>query len=454
MSFDSIFYLSCFLPLALILYKITPGSKAKNMVLLIIGLLFYSFGSFSGVILLLLSGGVNFLLGLLIRKEKIAKPAMIVGVSANLTFLFAYKYLDFFLAQLFPLQEISFGLIAPIGISFFTFKNISYLIDVYQQPTTATTRPHDYLLYLSFFPQIMAGPIARFKDFSPQLINRKTDLSAMADGVQRFIMGLCKKVLLCTALGKVADHVFGLESSILDARLAWTGAIAYMLQIYFDFSGYCDMAIGMGNMLGFHTPENFNYPYIAASIGDFWRRWHISLSSWFKDYLYIPLGGNRKGSLRAALNKATVFTLCGLWHGCGWTYLLWGAWHGLFSALESLDILKPKKMPKPVAQLYTLLVVCIGFVMFRADSLHQGFQVLGSMFTGFSFTTAGTVALHQIINAKTIIAMLLGFLFACPIAKKISCPAAVRYALCLIAYGICLAALASGSFTPFIYFQF
>lgn len=454
MSFDSIFYLSCFLPVTLILYAVIPGTKAKNIVLLLIGLLFYSFGSFSGIILLLISAGVNFLLGLLVQKEKFSKPAMIAGVSANLAFLFAYKYLDFVLAQIFPFQKFSLGLIAPIGISFFTFKNISYLIDVYRDPSTATNRPHNYLLYLSFFPQIMAGPITRYKEFSQQLTNRKTNLSTIADGVQRFIIGLCKKVLLCTALGKVADHVFGLDAGILDIRLAWLGAIAYMLQIYFDFSGYSDMAIGMGNMLGFHTPENFNYPYIAASIGDFWRRWHISLSSWFKDYLYIPLGGNRKGNLRAAFNKATVFTLCGLWHGCGWTYLLWGAWHGLFSALESLSILNPKKMPKPIAHLYTLLVVCIGFVMFRAESLQQGFQILCSMFSGFSFSTAGNVALHQIVNAKTIVALLLGFLFSCPIAKKINCPATLRYALCLIAYCICLAALASGGFTPFIYFQF
>ena len=454
MSFDSIFYLCCFLPLVLALYWLTPGVKFKNWILLILGLIFYSFGSFSGILLLLGPTAVTYVLGLLIRREKLAKSAMILGVGGNLIFLLVYKYLGALLSQMFGLQQVAQSLIAPIGISFFTFKNISYLIDCYRSRETVTARFQDYLLYVSFFPQIMAGPITRFSDFSEQLKERNGDLDKITDGLQRFILGLFKKVILCSAIGGAVDRIFPMEASVLDFRLAWIGAIGYMVQIYFDFSGYSDMAIGMGNMLGFHTPENFNYPYIASSVADFWRRWHISLSTWFKDYLYIPLGGNRKGQLRAALNKLIVFLLCGLWHGYGLTFLLWGAWHGVFSALESLKIIDTKKMPKFLSHLYTLIVVCLGFVMFRAASVEEGFRIIGAMFTGFSSTAATTIALHQILNLKTLIFLIGGCVFCTPLAKKIPCPYILRCIGCLMLYFLCLAALASGGFTPFIYFQF
>ena len=256
------------------------------------------------------------------------------------------------------------------------------------------------------------------------------------------------------------DAVFALDGTVLDARLAWLGAIAYMLQIYFDFSGYSDMAIGIAQLFGFTTIENFNYPYIAASVGDFWRRWHIGLSSWFKDYLYIPLGGNRKGVARAALNKAIVFTLCGLWHGSAWTFLLWGAWHGLFSALESMKIIDPKAWrSKALAHVYTLLVVGLGFVMFRAASIPEGFGIIGAMFTGWDFYPESTVALHRILTGEAVAMIAFSILFTMPIKNwaqeklgKLSEPAS--YAACLVLYVICLAKLASGGFAPFIYFQF
>ena len=454
MSFDSIFYLCCFMPVMLALYWMTHGVKLKNWLLLIIGLIFYSFGSISGIILLLASALITYLLGLMIRQQKMAKPAMIIGVCGNLIFLLVYKYLGALLSQLFDFPEAAASLIAPIGISFFTFKNISYLIDGYRKQEAITGRLQDYMLYVSFFPQIMAGPITRFQDFSKQLQERSYNLDKITSGLQRFILGLFKKVILCAVIGSAVDRIFPMETTVLDFRLAWIGAIGYMIQIYFDFSGYSDMAIGMGMMLGFHTPENFNYPYIASSVADFWRRWHISLSSWFKDYLYIPLGGNRKGQLRAALNKLIVFILCGLWHGYGLTFLLWGLWHGVFSALESLKIINTKKLPKPLAHLYTLLVVCLGFVMFRAGSAEEGFRVIGAMFAGFFSTPATTIALHQILNMKTIVFLLGGCVFCTPLAKKIPCPYIVRCIGCLVLYFLCLAALASGGFTPFIYFQF
>ena len=454
MSFDRIFYLCCFLPVTLVLYWLSPGIKLKNWLLLIIGLVFYAFGSFSGIILLLDSSVVTFVLALSIRRKKLAKPAMIIGVVGNLVFLLVYKYLGALLSQVFGLPQVAASLIAPIGISFFTFKNISYLIDCHRNRKIITARFDHYLLYVSFFPQIMAGPITRYSEFSNQLQARTYHLDRITDGLQRFILGLFKKVILCAVIGSAVDQIFPMDASVLDFRLAWIGAIGYMVQIYFDFSGYSDMAIGMGNMLGFHTPENFNYPYIASSIADFWRRWHISLSTWFKDYLYIPLGGNRKGQIRAALNKLIVFILCGLWHGYGLTFLLWGLWHGLFSALESLKIIDTKKMPKPFSHFYTLLVVCLGFVMFRAGSAAEGFRVIGAMFTGFFTTPATTIALHQILNLKTVILLVGGCVFCTPLAKKIPSPYILRCIGCLLLYFLCLAALASGGFTPFIYFQF
>ena len=454
MSFDSIFFLCCFMPVMLALYWITPGVKLKNWLLLITGLIFYSFGSISSIILLLASALITYLLGLMIRQQKMAKPAMIIGVCGNLIFLLVYKYLGALLSQIFDFPEAAASLIAPIGISFFTFKNISYLIDGYRKQEEITGRLQDYMLYVSFFPQIMAGPITRFQDFSKQLQERSYNLDKITSGLQRFILGLFKKVILCAVIGSAVDRIFPMETTVLDFRLAWIGAIGYMIQIFFDFSGYSDMAIGMGMMLGFHTPENFNYPYIASSVADFWRRWHISLSTWFKDYLYIPLGGNRKGQFRAALNKLIVFLLCGLWHGYGLTFLLWGLWHGVFSALESLKIIDTKKLPKALAHLYTLLVVCLGFVMFRACSAEEGFRVIGAMFTGFFSTPATTIALHQILNMKTIVFLLGGCVFCTPLAKKIPCPYIIRCIGCLVLYFLCLAALASGGFTPFIYFQF
>lgn len=442
------------MPVMLVLYWLVPGMKLKNWLLLIIGLVFYSFGSISGILLLLASALITYVLGLLIRQQKMAKPAMIIGVTGNLIFLLIYKYLGALLSQMFDFPQAAASLVAPIGISFFTFKNISYLIDGYRKQENITDRLQDYLLYVSFFPQIMAGPITRFPDFSEQLQERSYDLDKITEGLQRFILGLFKKVILCSVVGTAVDRIFPMNASVLDFRLAWIGAIGYMIQIYFDFSGYSDMAIGMGTMLGFHTPENFNYPYIASSVADFWRRWHISLSTWFRDYLYIPLGGNRKGQLRAALNKLIVFLLCGLWHGYGLTFLLWGLWHGVFSALESLKIINTKKMPKTLKHIYTLLVVGLGFVMFRAGSAEEGFRVLGAMFTGFFSTPASTIALHQILNLKTIVFLIGGCIFCTPLAKKIPCPYILRCIGCLALYFLCLAALASGGFTPFIYFQF
>ncbi len=460
MSFDSICFLSCFLPVCLAAYWLIPGDRGKNALLLILGLVFYAFGSLSGVAILLVFSLVNFALGVLMRRHPASRVLLALAIGGNLGFLFLYKYLNFLLQQVLGLPGVS--LAAPLGISFYVFKSISYLVDVRREPDSGARRFPDFLLYLSFFPQVVSGPIARYGDFAPQLHGRRWSLDAVADGGRRFLVGLAKKVLLSSAAAGVADSVFALEASALDARLGWLGALAYCLQIYFDFSGYSDMAIGLSGMLGFSTPENFNYPYLAASLGDFWRRWHISLSSWFRDYVYIPLGGNRRGKWRTAANKAVVFLLCGLWHGSGWTFLIWGAWHALFSAMESLGVIRPKAMArslpgKILAHVYTLAVVCVGFVIFRAESEGEEMRILSAMFTGFSFSAAGTIALHEMLSGQTVFLLIVGVVACLPVKKlgmraKLARP--LSYGACLVLYVLCIAALASGNFSPFIYAQF
>ncbi len=465
MSSDSIFFISCFLPFSLAVYYLIPSLRVKNYIMLILGLLFYSFGSLSGLAVLLIASTVNYLLGRLLLKERFRRGVLAIGVVANLIFLAVYKYLSFVLSDILGVENVDLGLTVPLGISFFTFKSISYLIDTYKSKQNGTKNYLDLLLYISFFPQIAAGPIARFVDFKPQLTTRAMSLEGVTEGVRRFIVGLSKKLIIAGTLGSVVDTVFELQAG-LDARLAWLGAIGYSLQIYFDFSGYSDMAIGLGRMFGFNTLENFNYPYVASSIGNFWRRWHISLSSWFKDYLYIPLGGNRKGKCIAALNKAIVFTLCGIWHGANWTFLLWGFWHGLLSAIESLNIVPVKRLDslkcgRIVGRVYTLLAVCLGFVMFRASSVENGFGVIGAMFSEFEFTDSSTVLFRTLLNGETVAILILAVIFSVPLkdwllkfTKLKPALEILSYVGALVLFVLCIGKLASGGFAPFIYAQF
>ena len=459
MGFDSIAFLSCFLPVCLLFYNCVPGEKGKNGILILFSLVFYAFSGISAVGILLAVWAVNYLLGLALQKGITPKAVLTFGVTANLICLFAFKYVKFLLESVLGLPGSTWSLAAPLGISFFLFKSVSYLVDTYRNPLEGTKNPLRFLLYLSFFPQITAGPISRFGQFHCQLSSRKASFEGVAFGLRRFLVGLGKKAVLCACLAPVVDGIFA-ENALGDIRLAWLGALGYLLQIYLDFSGYSDMAVGLGQMVGIITPENFCYPYLADSIGDFWRRWHLSLSSWFKDYLYIPLGGNRKGKLRTALNKAIVFTLCGLWHGANWTFLLWGLWHGLLSALESLGI-TPKKLGKTFGGVCTLLAVCLGFVMFRAESVASGFAVLKAMFAGFAFTPESTVLLHKLCTPLSVTVFLAGASACLPVKlwlenwafwKKYSTP--ITLALSLLLFVLCLLSLAAGGFAPFIYAQF
>ena len=464
---DNIFFLSCFLPLVLIIYWLIPGMKGKNAVLLVFSLLFYSFGSLSSLGLLVGMALINYLLGLCLkggkylRSGKLRKVALVAGVALDLGFLGFFKYANFLLSGVLGLAPLEVGLAVPLGISFFTFKCISYLMDSYRDGRQATGSFWQLLLYVSFFPQITMGPITRFQEFAPALKSRTHSADAVAAGLKRFAAGLGKKIIIAGTVAAVADGVFQLET--VDIRLAWLGAVAYCLQLYFDFSGYIDMVIGLGTCFGFTTRENFNYPYTATSVGDFWRRWHMSLSTWFKDYLYIPLGGNRKGKLRAGINKSIVFLLCGLWHVATWTFIVWGLWHGLFSLLESMNVIPAKKLQtgkgRVMGHIYTLLVVCIGFVMFRAGTVAQGLQMIAAMFAGFRFTAAGTVTLHRLLNAENLLMMAAGILCSMPLREKIlprmgkaahgvSCLAA------LMVLVLCIIKMAAGNFAPSIYAQF
>ena len=470
MYYDSIAFLCFFLPVLLILEALVKRTRGKNFLLLIAGLLFYSFVSFHALLLLLLSAVVNWGLGLLAMREK--KAAVPLAVLLNIGILAVYRYSDVWFPVLSEagVSLPAAALVMPAGLSFFTFKGISYVADVSRRKEAGSRRFTDVLFYLSFFPQIMAGPLERFEAFRSQLAVREKTAARTACGLRCFILGLAKKLIFAGEAGAVANVAFS-AGTALDARIAWLGAVAYCLQLYFDFSGYSDMAVGLGEALGFHSPENFHYPYAAASITDFWRRWHISLSSWFRDYVYIPLGGNRRGKWRTAANKFVVFALCGLWHGAGFTFLIWGMWHGLLSALESLRILDVQRWRKNLAgrvfsHVYLMLAVCLGFVMFRAESAAEGLRMFTAMFTGFSFTAEGDLLLYGICGSYTILILAVAAVLSLPVLPALQkrlalLPKRVQgvveggswlASLCLLI--LCFAALASEGFSPFIYAQF
>ncbi len=469
MVFSSPIFLFCFLPAAYIVYRLLPGIRSRNVWLALASLVFYSFGQPVYLPLLLLSVGMNYLFGRLLMSPagRGRRWAAACAAAGNLLLLGAFKYLDFFAGTLNALLGLSLplpGLTLPIGISFYTFQGLSYAIDVYRQPDSGTKSFGKLILYISFFPQLIAGPIIKYHDVARQIDGRQQTPELTLTGLRRFIAGFGKKLLLANTAGRVADEVFALGAGALDMRLAWLGAVCYTLQIYFDFSGYSDMAIGLGRMFGFTFQENFNLPYTAKSIKEFWRRWHISLSSWFRDYLYIPLGGSRKGKARTMLNKFIVFFSTGLWHGASWTFVLWGLWHGLFSALEDANAI-PKRLHQAVfAHVYTMLVVVLGFTLFRADSLAGAGLMLSQMFTGVRFTQAHTLTLIALLDPRTVFFLAAGVLLAAGLPQRLARKAAglapegvCRWAeagVCAALFALCVLNLSSTSFNPFIYFQF
>ncbi len=438
MVFNSPVFLFAFLPLSLLAYHVLPGRRCKNAFLIAASLVFYAFGNVRDVALLLGSALVHYLAGLaMLRWQKCRKPVLAITVLLDVALLLGCKLAGWL----------------PLGVSFFTFQAISYVVDLYRNPADGSRNFREVLQYITFFPQLVSGPLMKFSD-ARKCLEARTEAADVAAGMTRFTVGLAKKLLLSAAAASVADAVFGLSTADLDIRTAWLGALCYTLQIFFDFSGYSDMAIGLGRMFGYTLPENFRYPYIASSVSDFWRRWHISLSGWFRDYLYIPLGGNRKGKTRTILNKLIVFFATGLWHGVTLPFIIWGLWHGLCCAVETAFGLPKKLEKKWYGHVYTLLAVVLGFVFFRSATASQAVAVIGSMFAGFSLKTAGTMLLIHKLGLRTVCFLLLGCVLCLPVASKIQLPVWVVWVLTLLLLVICILTLASSSFVPFIYFQF
>lgn len=427
MSFSSIEFIFMFLPIIIISTYCMPN-KFKNTWLLILSILFYSIADFRYLFLIIITVLINYLLGFIIgntKKTKVKNLMLLVGVFYNLGILSFYKYINFLIENINGVLNI-FGLanlievlniVLPIGISFYLFQCISYLIDVYRGDGKAEKNIINLALYITFFPQIFSGPIMKYKDMSTQLIKRTYSSEIFIEGTKRFIFGLFKKLIIANTLAVTADKIFALNSSELGTSVAWLGVITYTLQIYFDFSAYSDMAIGIGRMLGFKINENFNYPYAAKSIKDFWNRWHISLSTWFREYLYFPLGGNRKGKLNTYRNLFIVFFLCGLWHGAKWNFIIWGIYYGVILIIEKINFLgKFSSRIHPIFKhAYTLLIIGFGWVLFRAESFEQIKYYIRSM-VGLSSSTS-YVSIYTYLNREVALTIMIAIIFAMPVQK-------------------------------------
>lgn len=471
MVFNSASFLFMFLPAALILYRIVPGREAKNILLCLLSLLFYAFGGLSQLPVLLAAAVWSWCFGLLLaRPGKGRRLWLALGVAGDLALLCAFKYLAFFL-DILHLPALSSALPLPLGISFFTFHAISYLVDSYRDASLAEKRPDRLLLYLAFFPRLIAGPIVKWKDGRDQLTQRQESLTDTTAGLRRFVRGLLKKLLLAESAAAVANAVYALDPGAVGTGLAWLGGVCYCLQIYYDFSGYSDMAIGLGLLFGFRFPENFDHPYVSSSVSEFWRRWHISLNRWFVDYLYIPLGGSRRGKWLTLRNRLIVFLATGIWHGAGWTFILWGLWNGLFVVLEGLfpAVFKTEgrsPVRKILLHVYALPVFLIGFMMFRASSVSQGLLLIGQLFRFTASPVAGLASVMTLLTPARCFFLLLGVLFAMPVAPRLRRAAAARLgadspalegladALALLGLVVCVLAMAGGAYSPFIYQQF
>jgi alginate O-acetyltransferase complex protein AlgI len=478
MLFTSPVFLYAFLPVLLLLYAATPRSM-KNAVLAWASLFFYFWGEVSYAWVFILSVIFNYAMGRVIGLTR-DRPAqwMVLAFAciANLGLLAYFKYAEFIVQNINAVLALA-GVAAiapvkvhlPVGISFVTFHALSYLIDIKRGTSTEQKDPLDVLLYLSLFPQLIAGPIIRYNQIADQIKTRTMSVENVYYGMRRFTFGLVKKMLIANQLGVIADKIFALPGDDLTAPLSWLGITAYSLQLYFDFSGYSCMAIGLAMMFGFHFPENFNYPYVSRSIQEFWRRWHISLSSWFRDYLYIPLGGNRLGGLRTYFNLVLVFFLCGLWHGASWNFVIWGLFHGGFLVIERAGLAAWLAGAwRPVSHVYTILVFMVAWVFFRAHDLPHALDYVAAMFGGGSDTFRGDNVGYY-LTPDIVLTFLLGIVFACPTwkmldshwqgvihRKSLSAPLAqfTDGLMVLSLLFVCALYINEGSYNPFIYFRF
>lgn len=466
MVFSSTIFLCVYLPLVLLGYYICP-KKGRNLFLLIASLVFYAWGEPKYVFLMIFSILVNYIFGRLMDKhrenKKRLKLMLVLSVVIDIGLLSVFKYTDFIITNVNAIFGANFDLLniaLPIGISFYTFQAMSYTIDVYRDDVRVQKNLIDFGMYITMFPQLIAGPIVRYADVQDQLADRSVTTADFSEGVMRFVVGLGKKVLLANQMGAVWSEIYALGGDV-SALMAWTGAIAYTFQIYFDFSGYSDMAIGLGRMFGFKFPENFRYPYQSVSITDFWRRWHITLSTWFKEYLYIPLGGNRRGLARQALNLLIVWSLTGFWHGAGWNFVLWGLYYFVILFIEKLFLLKAlDKLPKFFRHVYALLLIIIGWVIFASDDVSVLLPYLGSMFGangaigGMDVYTLLTKAVLLIICciASTELPKKLFLSAAGAMNEKAAFTLKSVLTIALLAMSMIL--LIGDSYNPFLYFRF
>ncbi len=476
MVFTTPVFLFIFLPLTLCLYFLAKR-KYQNALLLIASIICYSWGGGSYVLLLAMLIFINYVAGLALAKyennKKSKKLIFILVLLIDIGVLVYYKYFNFILENLLNLLGfLNFNIniqvraiTLPIGISFFTFQILSYVIDVYKNKVEAQKNIIDLALYIMLFPQMIAGPIVRYTDINEQINNRSVTIEKFYAGIKRFIIGFSKKILLSNSAGYIADTIFENSEYYNNSIIAWVGIILYALQIYHDFSGYSDMAIGLGKMFGFDFLENFNYPYISKSIKEFWRRWHISLSTWFKDYIYIPLGGSREGKWKTYRNLLIVFIITGIWHGASWNFIVWGLWYGIFLILERGkfgEILE--KMPTIIKRVYTLVIILIGWVFFRADNLTIAIDYIKCMFV---FNINGLEAIYSILNVENITFCIAAIIFSTPIISFIKnkiCEKVkdnniwileiIEFIILIIIFLLAILYMTGSSYSPFIYFRF
>ncbi|MDG1518663.1 MAG: MBOAT family O-acyltransferase [Flavobacteriales bacterium] len=473
MLFSSLIFLFIFLPLLVVVYYILP-KKFRNYILLLFSLVFYAWGGVSYTIILIVSVAINFFfVKQLEQNKKQKKKWLIFGLTFNILVIVVFKYLDFIIENInviggyclndfteLPLKHI----VLPLGISFFTFQQMSLLWDVYRDENSQKATFSNIALYISLFPQLIAGPIVRYNDIISQIKIRVETIELFRSGIQRFLVGLFKKIIIANSCGEIADSIMSNSIDNINTPIAWLGIISYTFQIYFDFSGYSDMAIGLGRMFGFKILENFNFPYISQSIQEFWRRWHISLSSWFKDYVYIPLGGNRNKPYKTYFNLSIVFLLTGIWHGATWSFVLWGLFHGLFLIIEKLGFNKIlNKLPAIVRWCYTILIVIIGWVFFRIEELPDAFSYIAKLFGSGEFNNFHLVSY---LNKERVIILILATLFSSTIFDKIrllldefkiSKTIFYKISVDITLIGVFVYSVMyinSGSYNPFIYFRF
>mgnify|MGYP003571304570 CR=1 FL=1 len=462
MLFSSLTFLFCFLPAAVVGYYICPR-KLRNFFLLLASIFFYAWGEPRYLPVIFATITISYFGALAVERFKYKKILLTLFILLDLSLLFYFKYTNFFLENLNMIfhQKWSLKVVLPLGISFYTFQALSYLVDVYRGQVKAQKNYLKIALYICLFPQLIAGPIVKYHDVADQIDNREETIDKVYYGIRRFIIGLAKKVLIANVVGKIADQIFALPINEFDAPIAWLGAISYTLQIYYDFSGYSDMAIGLGSIFGFKFLENFNYPYISQSITEFWRRWHMSLSTWFKDYVYIPLGGNRKGRIRTGINLIIVFFLTGFWHGASWIFILWGLWNGFFILLEKITGWAKKDagiLKKILYHVYTILAFIIGWVLFKSETVLKAKDFLSNMM-GMTIGHQVYIKLPNYLTRFNMIILTVAILCAMPIFKDILNKRSlfvetIINVILATLFVMCISELAINTYNPFIYFRF